>query len=298
LNHNNILVAVLNCFLFVLSFYLLIRSFDLNRLKFLSLLIINPMLLASLTSVNKEILGIFSVAVFACYLENKNRLYLVPAFAFALLARWPQLVIMVVFMILISRYYSLRKQRGLSLTLMILGISIAYPFMRDLAALNPYYEGVQAYVAPQTQKAFGILDTLNMLQERYAFFLAVFPKVLINYVGNVPRVWDTLAGASYLDYNDVFNTYIVLGHQLSMLFVLVLCVLQRRFTLRSNNVYFILFYSIFFSMFPLINYRTYLPIYLLFCLDLSRHKRVGAAGVSVAPVSSSIDRAGASALNA
>jgi len=295
LNYNNFLVVILNCLLLLSSYALFVRSFNFNRLTFVALLLVNPMMFFSLTSINKEILGVFSVASFACYLEKGNRWLLIPALSFGLLARWPQLLIMFTFMILRARFYPFRRNRRLNLVLLVLAISIIYPLLRSSELLTPFYEGAQPFSEAQVSKAFGLLEYLNTLQDNYAFFLAVIPKVLINYIGNVPRIFDTLLGASYLNYNDIYNTYVVLGHQICMSIVGALFVQKRKFTLKSINVYFLLFYSAVLSISPLINYRVFFPIYPLFCLELSRHRQEPSVISKPNQHSQSRDRFGATA---
>ena len=111
------------------------------------------------------------------------------------------------------------------------------------------YESADLLHAMQSQKAGGIMHKLNVIQEQYGgFCITVVPKVLLNFVGNVFRFYGTLSGSEAATYEDVYNTYVVLGHQIAMLVVITMLFIRRGLRLSSINVYFALFYSILFSM--------------------------------------------------
>jgi hypothetical protein len=260
-------IALVNCGLFLVSYRYLVRAFDLDRRKFVALLCLNPMLGISLLSVNKEILGFASAAFVACYLATGRRWQLAVALLFSILTRWQMTLVILLVLLVRSRLNPFVRHRAITLVLMVGAISVLYPTVLRVV-LAPGLES--QFTASQLTSTAGLTLLLASIQDHFGYFIVLIPKVGLNYFGNLFRLFDFVVRPGTIDYSDVYNNVIVLGHQLCMVLVCWLALRKRRLRLSSDTVYFIAVYSIVFGISVLISYRYFFPLYLLLCLDLCR----------------------------
>ncbi len=282
-NYSDWIIFALNCALFLIAYLLVAKLFAIRRLEFLLLLFLNPMLFVSLLAVNKEIMGFVGVVLFVCYLWRGQIRYLAPALVLSVAARWHQAVVIVLFLILIHKWTPRRPARHLVLAAVILLISVVYPLL-PAPAINAL--GYTSLVGLQESKAGGLLLALNDLERHFGYFVAVVPKVLLNWFGNLGRVQDIFWPSADFDTHNLYN-YAVLGHQLAMCVVTCLLVLRKRLTLASPLIYFAALYSIAYALSLFIQYRYFFPLYGLLCLEACRrptpatvadHRVPGSAG--------------------
>jgi hypothetical protein len=264
---NNLKVFCINSALLLIAYFCLVHTFKLNRKKFIILLIINPMLIASLLLVNKEILGLFSIAMFLCFLETKSWKFLIGALVFAFLTRWQEALVIIVFLILVSPVNIFRKNRAFTIILLVSAITLVYPYF-----LSPILGGVvdDATIERQTQSAFGFATILNSLQDNYLFFVALIPKILANLFGNVFRFFGYILNPNSINFYDLYNSFVVLGHQIAMFLLTIMMFTKRSITLKSDEIYFSLIYLILFSISLMVQYRYIFPLYILFCVVLAK----------------------------
>jgi hypothetical protein len=266
-NFNNLAVFFINSLLLVVAYISLVNTYEFNRKKFIFLLALNPMLIASLLLVNKEVLGLFGLAMFACYLKSKSLKFLVAACLFALMTRWQQFFIIVIYLLIVSPLNPLRNKRAITIGIIVFSISLLYPIF-----LSPILGRVISAdtVESQANSAWGLISILNALQDNYLFFVALVPKILSNLFGNVFRILQFATNPSLIDYNDFYNNFVVLGHQITMLAIFIIMIKERRVNLNNDIVYFSLIYLIFFSVGLMIQYRYIFPLYILFCMEVSK----------------------------
>ncbi len=280
-NYNYDLILLINCILFLLSYFLIKSNYKINELKFILLLLINPMLFVSLLSINKEIFGLFSIALLSCFFKSKNILYLLISLISAVFVRWQQFLIVVLMFLMTEKIYVYRNRKILSLLLIIMVISVIYPLL--ISQIIDQVVDVETLNAQQ-DKFFGLSVILNDLQNKYMFFIALIPKILLNYFGNIIKVftfpieiWNLLMKPESVDIENIYNTYIIVGHQISMLilfFMFLKNVSQNKAKLKniSDNMFLCGVYSILYSLGSAIQYRYFFPIYILFCLEISQKK--------------------------
>jgi hypothetical protein len=265
---DNFLVFIVNILLFSLAYLCITNSYPLNKTKFLLLLVANPMVTASLLLVNKEILGLFSVAMFLCYLKQKKCRFLIASLVFALLTRWEMVAVFALFFLLNSHINPFRLNRVKSLLVLVLGISIVYPiFLVQILGQITSEDTILA-------QANTLATPLNYLQDNYLFFVALVPKVLGNSFGNVTRVFGYLVNPEQIDLFDIYNSFIILGHQLAMFFLIVLMYRKKLINVKSDPMYFSCMYLILFSLGYMIQYRYIFPLYVLFCFQISLPRNV------------------------
>lgn len=296
LQQNLFFVAMINCLLFTGTFLLIQRyySTEISGLKFTILLLINPMLFMSLATVNKEIFGLVSVAMLICFIKGRNFILLFLSLFFAVLTRWQQVLVNLLFLLVIGRFNPLKKRINVILAITVL-ISLIYP---SQAALFSTAATDSETFDFQQDKLFGILPILNQLQDNYLFFIATIPKIMINLFGNIFRPFtillNTITNNMGVDALDIYNSYIVTGHQLSMLFVATISIykllhsdlkessqskLKKRLRYPvshkewiNNELFYCMIYCVLYSLGAFIQYRYFFPIYILFCLELSKRK--------------------------
>jgi hypothetical protein len=268
-NSDPLAVALFNCGLFLVSYRVIVRSFDLDRRKLVVLLSMNPMLGISLLSVNKEILAFGSAAFLASYLAGGGRGRLVPALILSIMARWQMTLVILILLLVRGRLNPFRRHRGLTLVLMVAAISVLYPPVLR-APLATSLESL--FTASQSASTAGLTILFSAIQDHYGFFLVVIPKVLLSYFGNLLRLFDFVVRPDQVDYSDVYNNVVVLGHQVCMAVVFLAAVRKRKLTLASENVYFLAVYSLVFAISILISYRYFFPLYLLVCIELCRRR--------------------------
>jgi hypothetical protein len=271
-------VALLNCGLFLLSYRVMVRTFDLDRRRFVALLCVNPMVVISLLSVNKEILAFASAAFAAGALASGRRWQMAAALALSILARWQMTLVLLVLLLVRSRLNPFVRHRGVTLALAVALVSVLYP-----AVLRPVLAPALEthFTATQSASTAGLTELFAAVQDHYGYFLVLVPKLIFSYFGNVFRMLDYVVRPDRLDYADVYNNVVVLGHQLCMVYVCFLALRKRRLTLASENVYFAAVYSVVFGISVLISYRYFFPVYLLLCIELCR--RAAGRGPGAAP---------------
>lgn len=279
-NSDHLMVALVNCGVFLLSYRAVVRNFDLDRRKFVALLCLNPMLGISLLSVNKEILAFACAAFMACFLVSARRWHLAAALIFSVLARWQMTLVIVILVLARSRLNPFARYRAVTLAILVGLVSVLYPPVLRLV-LAPALEG--QFIASQFASTAGLTGLLASIQDHYGFFLVLIPKLLLSYFGNLLRLFDFVVRPDTIDYSDVYNNIVVLGHQLCMALVFFLALRKRKFTLTSENVYFLAVYSIVFAISVLISYRYFFPLYLLVCIDLCRRRADAQTEFEVVP---------------
>lgn len=258
-------IFVLNIAVFLAGWAIAVNALPLRSLAFAALLAINPMIVVSLLAVNKEIIAFAATTMYAAWLFRKNRLYLLGALAFAFFVRWQFVLVLLVFEALRSPVNPFRERRLLTLTLVLAGLSAVYPF------LDPYLGTVIAEEVRrrQAETSFGLLELANEIQRNFGYFLVAVPKILANWFGNMARVARLVYDLPGFDLHDLYNTFVIPLYQLAMCVVVGLLLVTRRFRLSDDLVYFGLFYSIVFALSMFIQYRYFLPVYLVFAMQLS-----------------------------
>src|SRR6185312_12107619 len=100
---SNFLIMVFNYALFFAALHCLFKLSGIDSKLLTVLLLINPITVVSLMTLNKEIIALLAVALFAYYLERKgSRILLLILLAVSLFARWEMDALVIVFLLLTS----------------------------------------------------------------------------------------------------------------------------------------------------------------------------------------------------
>jgi len=268
-------VALINCLLFLLIVWMAGTIPGVRREYFAVLMALEPQLLPTLMTLNKEILALTGLVSFAAYVYErqekkggpwKRRWLLVAGLLFSALARWEQILIPVWYLAIQSRRSPVRGKPGWATLLLLLVCSAGWSVSVNLLHLN-----LGGFIVAVT--GAGTVAKLYAVQARGGYFLVAFPKILMNLAGR----WVT-PGYFLSDYwNEDFggnlqNQYIGILSSLSMLFFVGYAIVRGRFRLGRPLIHLTLIYFICTSINPFIQHRYIYPGFVLLALELSRNK--------------------------
>jgi len=260
LGHSRFLVFLFNLACLVVAFRVFVRTYPLDPRRFLSYLLISPLVFVSLLSINKEIVSLPALALFAAYVERRRLRYLVPALVLGLLVRWQIVLVMLVFLGLISFLNPLRRRRALSLALLLLAISVWYP--RNLATFEAV-DRIASLAASENTTGSGLFSRFITIQNHYGYALVVVPKTLHQMVGLVLRGRGT---EPFVFFN---NVVMVLQSAVSA-WLLVRAGLLRRFVLADSLFYLACVFAGIFALSPIYAPRYFFPVYVLVAAMVAR----------------------------
>lgn len=263
-SHNGIFI--INIVIYVIGWLVITKNIEVNKLVLFLGLAANPMFFVSLLAVNKEIIAFLVISFYSVYLLRGGLRWLVLALISAFFVRWQNVLVIMLFEFTLLSINPFRNRRWLFVAIVLLLLSLLYPL------LDAQLGGVttEQVTEQQTNTTFGILDVINDIQRNYGYFLVVIPKVFSNWFGNLPRVASLFYSLDEFDLSDVYNTFVITGHQAAMAIVFLLLAFKRKFKISNNLIYFSIFYSIIYSLGVFIQYRYYFPVYILFVLVLAQ----------------------------
>ena len=197
------MIAIFNYLLFIFSYWILINTFKVDRLNLLLLFLATPMLLVSILTLNKEILGFFVVSMFTCAIQkNKNRFLIFLILFFSIFVRWQLFFTMFLFLIF-QKFSSGYIRRIVILASIIMIISLVYPIFHNFFDVQSILN-LDINISEQTTKS-GFIILLNDLQNIYMFFLAVIPKIMYNLFADANKIYFSITELNTLDYTDIYN---------------------------------------------------------------------------------------------
>lgn len=271
LGNNLLLVVVFNLLSFLFAYISTIRCFNLDKSTFLFWVFINPMFMTAWITPSKEILAFVAIMYLNCFIKSRKYFYVFLAGLFAISARYQLFFVLILFTILISNLYHFQGKRSLILASFTLLISFSYPYISGYllgdeinGAINYYFD---------TSTGGGMIILLNDLQNRGLFFVSLIPKVLLNLIGNIPKIQDCFSITKEPDGQyDFYNTWITIGHQICILTMFIKACVSRKLKIDLSNdfTYYICIHVIFFAITPFVQPRYMFPIYATLALKLSQ----------------------------
>jgi hypothetical protein len=141
-----------------------------NKGLFGFLLLLNAELLPSITTLNKEIFALLAAAMTVKYFHSRSKLLLLATLFISACARWESVAFLLLY--LIASRLGLRSRPKILLFLIILTITLLYPFAFKIVGVNPdsfdyLLEGSNTILK------------LNALQNAFGFPLVILPKTLM-----------------------------------------------------------------------------------------------------------------------
>lgn len=256
LNFNYVLIFILNCIIFILSYNVIVNNFDIKRNVFTLLFLISPILFISLFSLNKEILSLLATSVFISYLRNKNLRYLVFSILFSILVRY-QLTFVFILTFFFIRNISFFIKKKYVIIILIVSISFLFPFARD------YF--LMFEKAPKSSYGGGTVLIWNNLQNKFLYFLAIIPKFLQTFFGGIK-------GILHLSLDDFYNRVIIPLQ--SLVFFMVIPLLYKKKFINDDITFFIVIYLIIFLLAPFIQLRYFFCLYPVLCILIAQRRQI------------------------
>jgi hypothetical protein len=240
-------------------------------LKVAGLLLISPITISSLLSVNKEILFFPFIALALTGYMRKSVVWLVMALLVSVLVRWEATAFFLIALALspmsvfksklsISRM-SILKRRGLALGCLLVAGSIFYVQMSETFASVILV--VEKSVLEDTDPGSGIFTTLVYYQSQGFYFL-VFPFKALHLLFAPGLRVDRL-----LNPRNIYNDFFILLHCFATLVAFVTLVRRRLFTLHSDLIFLSWVFLTVFCLTPIYAPRYLYPVFMLWMLVLA-----------------------------
>jgi hypothetical protein len=211
-----------------------------------------------LTTVNKEIFALFSIVLFARYLENRSKRLLLLVLLSSIMARWEQAAIIMFFLFAEKAF----RRRGRALIFLIALMTIAAPVVYshvDPELYAGYTEGGRTMLV------------LDAIQGHFGYFLVVIPKALMNLFGNVAAPW-TYSHLWANGFFDAQNQLLIRGHEVAMTCLAAWLLITRRITLHSSLIFFSAIYMIVISANMFVQSRYFYPVFIALAIEMAKTK--------------------------
>ncbi|HEY3989129.1 MAG TPA: hypothetical protein VGM02_07515 [Acidobacteriaceae bacterium] len=266
-------VALFNTLLFVACLCILRAMPEFDRGTFLLLMMANPLLLASMITLNKEIFALAGIVVFIRYTAAKRfRLWwLALALVLSLFARWQQMLVLLIYIVYESKISPLRGRRRWGIAVTLLGFTVSYALIYRIA---PFFF---AALLAQAEAGHTIV-ILDNIQANFGFPLVVIPKILMNCMGNLITPGYFLHTYPSADFTNWRDQIFMQLHTLFLTTLLIGMFLGRKLKLRHPAVYLLALYLLMTAINPMVQSRYEYSAYVLLCLEASRYFRLGFDG--------------------
>lgn len=252
-------IVLVNYAMLLASVLLFKRWLSFSTGGFMALLLLNPTTTISLLSVNKEIVDLLGVSLCLYAYRTHRRGVLLGALALAFLNRYEVCFVMVSLLLAGSRVNPWRRQRAMTVAVLILGLSCLLPLLASSALSGRFEEASNG----------GLVVQLDMLEMHYLYAVAIIPKVAENLFGELALGLD--------------RSYILWFNSLADMIVLVVLARRHLLTLRSDLIFFCTVGSAIMAVSLVIQPRYFYFVYALLCLQAAqrRRRRVASAGASL-----------------
>lgn len=267
-------VALFNTFLFLLCLLVLRGMPEFDRATFLLLMMINPYLLMALITLNKEIFALAGIIMFIRYAEAKSFRWgwLGLALVLSLFARWQQVLVMLIYLVLESRFSPVRGRRRWGVALTVLVFTVGYALVYRIA---PFFF---AALLVQAEAGHTVL-LLDQIQANFGFPFVAIPKILMNCLGHFASPGYFLHIYPSQDFSDWRDQFFMEMHTFFLSALLLGLFFTRRLRLKHAPVYLLVLYLLMTAVNPMVQPRYEYAAYVLLCLEASRYFRLGTDGV-------------------
>jgi hypothetical protein len=286
-------VALVNCLLFVFCLSILRSMPQFDRGTFLLLMMMNPFLLVSLITLNKEIFALVGMVVFVRYTEAKRfrASWLALALTLSLFARWQQVLVLLLYLVYELKLSPLRGHRRWGVAITVLGFTLGYGLVYRLV---PFF---LAALLAQAEAGHTIL-MLDNIQANFGFPLVVIPKIMMNCLGRFVTPAFFLRDYFFGDFTDWLDQIIMPMHTLLLSVLLGGIIFFRKFRLQHAPVYLLVLYLLMTAVNPMVQPRYEYAAYVLLCLEASRyfHLRQGTADSKIKGATYSTNAIGTSSV--
>jgi hypothetical protein len=259
-------VALFNCFLFIFCLSILGSMPQFDRGTFLLLMLMNPFLIVSMITLNKEIFALSGIVVFVRYTEAKRfrAAWLAIALVLSLFARWQQVLVLLLYVLYQSKISPLRGRPRWGVAITVLGFTVGYGLIYRLV---PFFF---AALLAQAEGGHTIL-ILDNIQANFGFPLVAIPKILMNCLGRFITPVSFLSTYFSGDFTNWLDQIIIPIHTLLISALLIGLLLSRKLRLQHAPAYLLVLYLLMTAVNPMIQPRYEYAAYVLLCLEASRY---------------------------
>jgi hypothetical protein len=253
-------VMFFNIFVFWISVAVMTAELRMDALKIGALLLLSPLTISSLLSVNKEIFVLpFLALAIAAYVRRSLPLLLL-ALCASVLVRW-QLTAFFLVVIIASVPLRIMRHRKLILLVLLGASSVTYLVLSDVFA--DVIAVVERSVWEDFDQGSGFFTVLNSYQQRGFYFL-VFPLKAAHLLFALGLRVDRIMNPTNI-YNDLF-----VGLHCAVTLITFAVVAQRRLlTLRSDLMFAAAIFLIVFCLSPIYAPRYLYPVFVALILVLA-----------------------------
>lgn len=257
LQSNRLLFFIINALILTHAFGCLSKLIGKNRKTTLVMVFImlNPVLLFSLSGPNKEITGVISMIYFLCFLGRSGFWFLFLALAFAALTRFEMVGYLIVTSILLKVDW---RWRGFILVGILIGLSYL------IWATG--YSHVAKVTAAARPESLGLIKALAVMSSDGLYFIAFLPRLLINLFGNLVTV-----GSINLEGNSIN----ILVSQVLFIFLAAQAVFKKAYKMRNDISFSFVVYCIVFCVPAFIQHRYFVPVYPLLVVMAQAPRAIG-----------------------
>jgi hypothetical protein len=263
-------IAAFNTLLFIFCLSLLRSMPEFDRATFLLLMMINPFLLASLITLNKEIFALAGMVVFIRYTAAKRfRLWwLFLALSLSLFARWQQVAVLLMYVAFESKLSPLRGRPRRGIIFAVISFTIAYGLVYQIASFL-----IKGFLE-QAEAGHTIL-ILDNIQGYFGFPLVAIPKIMMNCMGRLVTPGYFLNSYVHEDFTNWRDQIFIQLHTLFLTALLAGMLYGRKLRLKYPSVYVLVLYLLMTAVNPMVQPRYEYAAYVLLCLEVSRYFRLG-----------------------
>ncbi len=257
-SENYYVIMVVNALALYFSIASISKSLQIDSLRFTALLLLNPITISSLLSVNKEIFSLLFIALLLRAYSAGSLFAWVAAALVSMLARWQLTVFLIAFSVALAPANPLRRNRAGTILVLLVCLSILY------LQLSVVFESIR-YTFEQSAAEYegsGFYEWLQGWQERGAYLL-IFPMKALHLLFALGLRFDRLIAPE-----DVYNDVWQLLHSTATLVLFVALWKERLFKLQNDLIYISVFYLAIFAMSPIYTPRYFYPLYVLWAAAL------------------------------
>ncbi len=253
------IVALLNILVFTLSVDSISKTMGLDAPKFAGLLMLSPLTVSSLLSVNKEVFFFPFLALALVAYTRRSTLAMILAILVSILFRWQLLIFYLVLLALIHGP-KLVKRRSMVIALLLVAISAIYVMTLDWLA--PVLAVSEASIA-DFDGGSGLFEATLNYQKEGLYFL-VFPVRALHLLFGMGLRFGPMFSPE-----DIYNDLFVAIHCLVSLIMFGLVLKRGQLSLRSDIVFSAIVFTALMSVSPIFAPRYLYPVFVVLVLTLA-----------------------------
>jgi hypothetical protein len=266
LNESFVLVYLFNASIVLFFYYTFSQLYSIKRMYLLFYFFISVMFFSSVISINKEIISLFSLALFFRYHKTKSYIVLVLSILISFLVRWQMTLFIVCLTILMANRNPLKNYKFILALLFLFLISIIY-FLN----INSFeqFNLIAELGQESSEEGSGLFNMLLNIQNSsiFGYFIVFIPKFLFLFVGTLARYY------KLLDTSDFYNNVIVFLQSAANCFLLI-DLIRSKIKLDNIFLFSAIIYCIIFALSPIFSPRYFFPAYILFSLSIVSNNRL------------------------